>query len=114
MIFVYIYQQALDRKNSLVTFEVILRVQDLVKCNFEGLHTITWDLILQITSKVLKFADSSKDADVAAQVKIMSAVNDTLTAIEDLLFTKCFCGQIDQFFNIVDSCYLYRPVSYWE
>lgn len=51
------------------------------------------------------------DNDDPAKMKIMKAVNDTLDSIEAILYTKSFCGQIQQFYTLIDACYLYRPVS---
>jgi len=95
-----------------VTFEVILRVQDLVKSNCENLQTISWDLIFQIISKVIKFAksDCEKD-DISSYVKIMKAVNDSLDCIESIIDTRGFCGPVDRFYQLVDDSYLNRSVS---
>lgn len=87
-----------------------LRIQELVQSNCDVLTTVTWDLILQITSRILSFAKTDCKDDPHNYVKIMTAVNNTLDAIEAILFTKSFCGEVEQFFDLVDSCYLSRPV----
>jgi hypothetical protein len=93
---------------------VILRVQDLVKSNCENLQTISWDFILQITSKVMAFAKSECEKDdTSSYTKIMKAVNETLDSIESIVDTRGFCGPVDRFYQLVDSSYMSRDVRYY-
>ncbi|XP_035706694.1 tuberin isoform X3 [Folsomia candida] len=105
------FDKALDKKHKKATYEVQLRIQELVQSNCDVLTTVTWDLILQITSRILSFAKTDCKDDPHNYVKIMTAVNNTLDAIEAILFTKSFCGEVEQFFDLVDSCYLSRPIG---
>ncbi|XP_052788101.1 tuberin-like isoform X2 [Mya arenaria] len=93
--------------NPMISYEVTLSVQRLVKKYGKEIPRATWDIILDILEMVLRQLEQA--TDLSGNPRTPADLHDTLTAIEQLAGQGSFSGSIDRFFGIVELCTAKRP-----
>ncbi|ODM95090.1 Tuberin, partial [Orchesella cincta] len=117
------YVKCLRRSNPLVTYEVLMRVQDLVKNNADSLQVMGWDLVLEIMGRIVEYSrsiddeldeddeeDGRKNHWIHNSRVLIQQIHDTLDGIEAVLDTKTFCGNVDKYWELVDLVCHSRPI----
>jgi len=102
----------LERRHSIIIYEVVLRIDDLVRNAGDTIQPVTWDLIFQILKNAITYSlqNCCSDCDHTRQKKIFQTVNEILDATEKLIDAKGFTGPMDKFFDVVDVSLPIRTV----
>jgi len=108
------FEKALERKHPYVSYEVIVRVQDLVRNKGDTLLSVSWDLVLEIIRKVLEYTRPEESRSDGHVQKIIKCVNDTLDVIDEAIDAGGFSGSTPRFYAVVDAGCKFRPVRKYK
>ncbi|XP_014260624.1 tuberin [Cimex lectularius] len=103
------FYAALRCKHTLVMFEIMLSIQNLVNKHGNELLDPAWCVVLDIINDVIGHIEETPPSQSLNQVNCH--LHETLNSIEQLIETGMFNGCVRTVFDIIERCSSIRPES---